>query len=280
MTVGDILVNLGIFSKHIKRQNPAEVFEAARGYGLNCVQFNFETCGLPTMPDEIDDALCIGMRADLAEKKVVMAAVSGTFNMIHPDLDKRRRGLKRLAELARACPLLGTSVITLCTGTKDADYMWRRHPKNDDPDAWSDLVMSLESALATAAEHNVVLAFEPEVANIIDSAAKARRLLDEMQSNHLKIVMDGANIFHAGELSRMGDMLKEAFDLLGPDIAIAHAKDLDHDGEAGNIAAGTGLLDYDLYLSLLGNAGDLPLILHGLKEPQIADSTAFLQARL
>ena len=280
MTAGVILVDVGIFSKHIERQSPAEVFGAVRGYGLSCIQFNFETCGLPTMPDEIDDALCIGLRAELAAKEVVMVAVSGTFNMIHPDLEKRHRGLKRLTELARVCPLLGTSIITLCTGTRDAGYMWRRHPNNDEPDAWSDLVMSLEPALTAAAEHNVVLAFEPEVANIIDSATKARRLLDEMQSAHLKVVMDGANIFHEGELSNMGAMLEEAFDLLGPDIAFAHAKDLDHDGEAGNLAAGTGLLDYDLYLSLLGEAGDLPLILHGLEETQIADSAAFLRARL
>jgi sugar phosphate isomerase/epimerase len=47
----------------------------------------------------------------------------------------------------------------------------------------------------------------------------------------------------------MRDKLREAFDLLGNDIALAHAKDLDHDGEAYHLAAGEGLLDYPLYLS-------------------------------
>ena len=55
--------------------------------------------------------------------------------------------------------------------------------------------------------------------------------------------MDGANIFHAGELPRMREILDEAFALLGEHIAFAHAKDLDRDGEAGHLAAGKGLLD-------------------------------------
>ncbi len=58
--------------------------------------------------------------------------------------------------------------------------------------------------------------------------------------------------------------------MLGNDIALAHAKDLDHDGDAGHLAAGHGLLDYDHYLSLLQRSGyNGTLILHGLDESQV-----------
>ena len=61
----------------------------------------------------------------------------------------------------------------------------------------------------------------------------------------------------------------------------AHAKDLSRDGAAGNQAAGTGLLDYDHYLSLLHGIGfDGPLILHGLVESQVEQAVGFLQERL
>ena len=143
--------------------------------------------------------------------------------------------------------------------------MWRRHPDNDAPDAWEDLLHTMEEALTLTEETGVTLAFEPEVSNVVDSARKGRLLLDTLRSPRLKVVMDGANIFHAGELPHMRAILEEAIDLLGPDIVLAHAKDLDHDGDAGNLAAGTGLLDYPLYLSLLQQAGFTgPLILHGL----------------
>jgi len=130
-------------------------------------------------------------------------------------------------------------------------------------------------------EFQVTMAFEPEVNNVVDSAQRARRILDEIGSPWIKIVMDGANIFHTGELPRMAEILDEAFDLLGSDIVLAHGKDLDHDGDAGQLPAGQGLLDYDRYLGLLSQSGySGPLILHGLTEQQVGGCVTFIQARL
>jgi sugar phosphate isomerase/epimerase len=159
--------------------------------------------------------------------------------------------------------------------------MWRRHPDNSSPEAWSDLVASMRQAVQIAEEYGVTLAFEPEVANVVDSAQKARRLLDEMGSPYLKVVMDGANIYHAGELPRMREILDEAFALLGQDVALAHAKDLDRDGEAGHLAAGKGLLDYEHYLSLLNKLDlDVAVILHGLTESELPGSLAFVRTKM
>ena len=89
--------------------------------------------------------------------------------------------------------------------------------------------------------------------------------------------MEGANLFHLGELPRMRAILEAAFDLLGADIVLAHAKDLSRDGAAGHEAAGSGLLDYDWYLSLLRRVGYSGLlILHALAEHQVDNSIAFL----
>jgi sugar phosphate isomerase/epimerase len=245
------------------------------------MQFNMACAGLSSLPDRIEPSVCDQIRREAAERGIVMAAVSGTFNMIDPDRQRRRDGLGRLGELARACPRMGTSIITLCTGTRDSEDMWRRHPDNDSPQAWREMVASMRAALELTAETGVTLAYEPEVANVVDSARKARRLLDEVASPRLKVVMDAANLFHDHELSRMHDVLAEAMDLLGQDIVIAHAKDLDHDGEAGHLAAGTGVLDYDDYVTLLRAVGfDGPLILHGLTESQVPDAAAFLRRLL
>jgi sugar phosphate isomerase/epimerase len=105
--------------------------------------------------------------------------------------------------------------------------------------------------------------------------------LDEIGSPHLKVTIDPANIFHAGQLPRMKEVLEEAFALLGNDIALAHAKDLDRDGDAGHKAAGEGLLDYGLYLRLLhAHRFNGPLLLHGLTRAQVPGCVAFLRAKL
>ena len=76
----------------------------------------------------------------------------------------------------------------------------------------------------------------------------------------------------------MNEMLEEAFTLLGSDIALAHAKDLDHDGDAGHLPAGKGMLDYRHYLALLQRTGfDGALILHGLHEEDVPGCVAFVR---
>lgn len=274
-------MQIGIFPSVFQRETLAERLDAVRAYGLNCVQFDLSSAGAPSMPDEIDPALCDQIRDAFSTRGIALSAVSGTYNMIHPDLNVREGGLRRLRQLALSCERLGTGIITLCTGTRDPKNMWRRHPDNDAPDAWDDLLHAMEEALALTEETGVTLAFEPEVSNVVDSARKGRLLIDTLRSPRLKVVMDGANIFHAGELPHMRAILTEAIDLLGPDIVLAHAKDLSHDGEAGNLAAGTGLLDYPLYLSLMQQAGFTgPLILHGLTEAQTSTAVAFLRQTL
>jgi sugar phosphate isomerase/epimerase len=255
--------------------------DAAKAGGLDCVQMSLDCAGQPAMPDAISPDLAGRIRREAAARGIAIASVQGTYNMSHPDAEQRRTGLRRLRVLAEACPQMGVSKIHLCTGTRDRDNMWRRHPDNDTPSAWRDMAASMREAANIARLAGVVLAFEPEVNNVVDSARKARRLMDETGSPHLKVTIDPANIFHAGELPRMREMLDEAFALLGKDIVLAHAKDLDHDGDAGHLAAGKGKLDYDRYLLLLRSCGFRgPLLLHGLSPAQVPGCVAFLREKL
>jgi sugar phosphate isomerase/epimerase len=109
-------------------------------------------------------------------------------------------------------PGVGTDVVTVCTGSRDPESMWRKHPDNDTPEAWADLLVQIERAVQVAEEYGVTLGVEPEIGNTINSVHKARRLLDEVRSPQLKIVMDGANIFQRGQLPNMRKVLDEAFD--------------------------------------------------------------------
>jgi sugar phosphate isomerase/epimerase len=159
--------------------------------------------------------------------------------------------------------------------------MWRRHPDNRSPEAWRDMAACVREAADIARQAKVTLAFEPEINNIVDTAQRARQILDEIGSPHLKVTIDPANLFHTGQLPRMREVLDEAFTLLGKDIALAHAKDLDHDGDAGHKAAGEGVLDYDRYLRHLRDIRFTgPLLLHGLTREQVPTCVGFLRSKL
>jgi sugar phosphate isomerase/epimerase len=274
-------MQVGILLKTFSRPNLEAYLDAAKSYGLDCVQLEMECAGLASMPDEIAPELAARIRREAAARKITIASVQGTFNMCHPDASERAAGLLGLQVLAKACPQMGTSKIHICTGTRAQASMWQRHPDNDSREAWRDMSACVREAVAIAKPFGVVLAFEPEVNNVVNSAKKARRLLDEIHSPHLKVTMDAANLFHAGQLPHMREVLDEAFALLGKDIALAHAKDLSHDGDAGHEPAGHGKLDYDRYLTLLHACGfNGPLLLHGLSEAQVPGCVAFLREKL
>jgi len=271
----------GIFAKTFARPTVEDVFATVAAHRLRSVQFNMACAGLASMPEAIGPALTQRIARACAAHGIEIAAVSGTFNIVHPDKRARDDGFRRLGVLAGACPSLGTKIITMSTGTRDPENMWRRHPDNDTKDAWQDLCAGMERAVTIADTHDVTLAFEPEISNVVDSARKARALLDVIRSPRLRVVIDGANLFHAGELPRMREVLDGAFDLLGGDIVLAHAKDLSRDGEAGHEAAGTGVLDYDRYLALLDGIGYTgPLVLHNLTEAQVPESVDFLNKKM
>ncbi len=264
-------MHIGLMEGTIRRETLGETLDVVAEHGIYNLQYHVPA----------DASSLAEVRNEMDARQIKISALSGTYNMIDPDVQKRQAGLCMLRFVAKQCETLGTSVITLCTGSRDPNSMWRAHPDNNSTSAWRDLVESMEKALEIAEEYKVTLALEPEVSNVIDSAQKARRLLDQMQSPYLKVVMDGANIFHKGELPKMGEILEEAFTLLGADIALAHAKDLDRDGQAGHLAAGTGLLDYDQYLGLLKDSGyNGAVVLHGLSEEQVPFCVKFLSEKI
>lgn len=272
-------MQIGVFAKIFQRPSVEETFDAVRTHDVNVAQFNMSCVGLSSMPDAIPSERARRVGAAAAEREIEVAAVSGTFNMIHPDVERREGGLRRLEVLAEACEAMGTSVITLCTGTRDPDDKWLRHPENDTVEAQEDLWHMMERALRVAEDHDVTLAFEPEVANVINTAEKGRRLLDDMNTPHLRVVFDPANLFETAPARERKRLVEEGLDLLGEDVVIAHAKDRRADGAF--CPAGRGVLDYGHYLSELRSTGfDGPLVLHGLEEEEVAGRVQFLRDEL
>jgi sugar phosphate isomerase/epimerase len=269
-------MRLGIFSKTFDGAEPSGVLAAVRAAGFTAAQYKMACSGLPAMPDAIDAAAARAVAQAAQMHGVRLAAVSGTYNMIHPDPAVRAAGHARLDVLAAACAGLGTSLITLCTGTRGAQDQWRAHGDNDSPAAWRDLLASMEIAAGIAERHGVDLGIEPELANVVSSAPRARALIDQLGSARLRIVLDPANLFEVATLAEQRSTVAQAIDLLADRIALGHAKDRRTDGSFAT--AGTGVLDYPHYLACLKRAGfDGPVVTHGLAAAEAAGVAAFLQ---
>jgi sugar phosphate isomerase/epimerase len=268
-------MRLGIFAKTFAGADPLTVLQAAKHAGYVAVQYNMACSGLPAMPDTLTHEQAVAVAQASRATGVAIAAVSGTYNLIHPDPAVRATGLRRLGVLIDHAAAMGTGMVTLCTGTRDPEDQWRHHPDNASPEAWRDLLEEMAKACVLAEAKGVRLGIEPELANVIDGAAKARRLIDSLQSPALAIVLDPANLFEVAPLDRQRDILSHAIDLLADRIAMAHAKDRDQSGNF--VAAGRGVVDFPHFLNRLRAAGfDGDLVTHGLTAAEAHGVAGFL----
>jgi sugar phosphate isomerase/epimerase len=217
-------MHLGVFAKTFPRATLEETLDDVAYHRLSHVQFNMSCAGLPTLPDRIDENLSRWIAQSLRERGLTMAAISGTFNLCDPDDSRIEVDMRRLEILAAACRWLDTRIITLCTGSLDPEDMWKHHPDNLRRSTWETLLKSVRKAVEIADRHEVTLAFEPEIHNVVSSAMRARKLLDEIGSPWLKVVIDPTNLFDTGEVRPLSELLCEAFDWLGQDVVLAHAK--------------------------------------------------------
>lgn len=269
-------------TKHLHRETIEEVAAAVAGFGLSSVQLDLTSAGLPEQPESVDAAQAARIRDAFARHGVAIAALSGTFNMIDPDPARLQASIAAYPTLLDWCRALGCAVVTACTGTRNPRSMWRAHPDNARPEAWTDLRRTLDQVLPAAEARDVTIAFEPEVVNVIDTAEKAQRLIEEVGSPRLRLVMDPANYFHPDMLAEMDAVLDDIFQRVGHYIAFAHAKDVRPPEPGGaecvRPAAGTGVLNYPKYIDLLRQSGyDGALVMHSLDESEVPASAAYVR---
>jgi sugar phosphate isomerase/epimerase len=287
---------IGVFAKHISRPTTEELFTAIAGLGFNCVPFNAACLGIPSLPDTLDKALWRQASRAAGNAEIEVVALSATFNLLDENRSRLANNFRALEVVAQGAMILGTNLLTLCSGTRDQQDMWTYHPENETPQAWQDMTDRVRQALAIAEQYDLYLGIEPEVANVVCSAQSAARLISELASDRIKIVFDPANLYRPpADPRRDRHVITDGLSLLGDSVAIAHCKDID-DPKAKpgtpqrqvlseayhHVAAGSGILDYRHYFSELARClpKNVPLILHGLSEDQIPAALTFIHARL
>jgi sugar phosphate isomerase/epimerase len=272
-------MRLGIFAKTFPGNNPHAVLQAAKKAGFEAVQYNMACSGLGSLPEYISPADAKAVQRAAEETGVEIAAISATYNMIDPIVEKREAGRRSFAAIAAAAKDMGAPLLTVCTGSRDVNDQWHRHPENATQESWNEMCREFEILLAIAEREDIVIGVEPELGNVVSSAAKARQLLDTFQSKRMGIVIDAANLFETVAQERQREIVSEAIALLGPSIVMAHAKD--RAANRGFAAAGHGVLDWKHYLSeLKAHNFDGPLVTHGLEASEVQGVASFLAGEI
>ena len=202
--------------------------------------------------DDITDAALDETREAFAAAGLKIS-VYGCYQEIG-DLDeaKRRLALDRFCAGAAHAKRVGAPFIaTETTRFEGSDA------KRDG--ALEQLAEGVFRMASAAREHGVMALLEPVALHTLNSARLARALLDRVNSPHLGIVFDPVNMLTEDNLDRQDKIWDEYFELLGPDIAAVHLKDVDEHLQWRNL--GEGIVHYDRIFPRMGALGrDLPLL--------------------
>ena len=272
-------MKLGIFAKTFSGSTPLQVLSSARAAGYEAVQYSMDCSGLASLPLEISDAAADAVYAASTETGVTIAALSATYNMIDPNRSQREEGRRSFGVIAASARRMGAGLLTVCTGSCDPHNQWRYHPDNSGAEAWQEMCEEFRLLIAIADKYDVMLGVEPELGNVVSSALRASKMIDELRSDRIRIILDPANLFEIESAERQKMLIEDAIALLTDRISLAHAKDRLEDGRFAT--AGTGVLDYHHFLTVLRRSGFRgALITHSLTANEADRVAAFLKAEL
>ncbi len=219
----------GAFARIWEEDSADALAERFAELELRTMQFNFSALGYPALPDRelVEHLDLAGIATSFATRNIHLWGISSTYNMAHPDQAMREENTRHAAAYIAALGPMGADAVTLCTGTRDPDNMWRWHPDNGTESAWSDFRRSIDALLPASVEAGVKLAIEPEPGNVLTGTRQAKRLISELggDADRIGFILDPANLVGAAPIDRHDAILGEAFQELGTKTLCLHGKD-------------------------------------------------------
>lgn len=231
------LEQIAAMSIHYQFYPLAHFFDTVKKLGIKNVDL---WAGYPHFlieEDWLETAKEIRRMADERELKIVCCTpeqVRYPLNLASGDEKIRTRTVQYLKRSVDAALVLGADKIQVVPG-----YGW--YDKEKEP-AFRMLVRSLQELCGYAAEKKVTVLLEPLQiieSNLINDRFDAQRILQEVGSDALKIVVDTTH------MSLRGERLQEYFELLPGEIGHIHLN------ESDQVPWGEGHLDLGNFLTVL-----------------------------
>ncbi|WP_309118183.1 sugar phosphate isomerase/epimerase [Paenibacillus sp.] len=196
-------------------------------------------------PGKLSPGLASYIGEEFAKRNVSISVLGCYLHLFDRDVERRRANHARFKELLRYARSFGCSIVAAESGTlPGSDY---------NEQDWKAMRHALEELAEEAERWGVFVGMEPANGHLIGTASELGRLLEEVPSPNVGVVIDPGNLLTEGNFATQDDVIREAFDLLGDRIIAAHAKDrfLSEDGKLLTASPGYGRMNYDLYLKLL-----------------------------
>lgn len=247
------MIQLGLRLHDGEKLPLEELLPLVRSKGFCCVHMALSKSmkGTPNSPAALTPGYAFWLRRQFRENDLDIAVLGNYLNLANPDAEALAEIQEKYYAHLRFAAWLGCGVVGTETGAPNAEYRFTPECRSDE--ALATFIRNLKPVVRYAESCGTVMAIEPVAKHIVWNPRRCRRVLDEIGSRNLKVIFDPVNLLDGQNLDAREEILDEAMELLGPDIAVVHLKDYVRTpgGELKAVGAGLGEMDYSRIMAYL-----------------------------
>ena len=259
-------MNIGIRLHDTIGTNLEEHLRSAHEQGFSCAHIALSKTipGFSMMdaPALMTDELAAQVRG-LLDKYGIQCAVLGCYlNLATTDEEELAKTVACYKAHLRFAKAIGATVVGTETGAPNAGY--KTCPECFTEESLQLFIDRLRPVVEYAEAIGAVIAIEPVCRHIVSTPARARKVLDAIDSPSLQIILDTVNLLNMENHTRMDELVAESIDLFGDRIRILHMKDyrpVEGAADVASMACGTGVMDYTRLIAFAKANPGIPMTL-------------------
>ncbi len=215
---------VGMLPGDFRTHEPSH-FEAIRNLEFTGAGFHFPgDLSNEIQPSEIDRG-----RRLFSDHEIDLVQFAVTYRecLFDPDPGVRQTVSRKIVDAARIAAALSAHYFLIRPGSLNSQGSWTPHRDNHTPESWSLLIETLSGIIPGLEKHGVTAVIETHLVSILRDPETCRRLIDEIGSPHLRLVMDYVNHFETlSQVYASTDRLDHIFTETGRYSPVMHIKDV------------------------------------------------------
>lgn len=223
-----------------------QLLPLVRQKGFTCVHMALSKSikEVPCTPSALTPGYAGRLKRLFNQNDLDIAVLGNYLNLAHPEEAALRAIQERYYAHIRFAALLGAAMVGTETGAPNAEY--RVCPECGSDAALSTFIRNLKPVVRCAENFGVIMAIEPVSRHIVGNPRRCRQVLDEIGSHNLQVLFDPVNLLNEENVDGADEIMAEAVEILGRDIAMLHLKDYvkEESGALKAVGAGTGEMNY------------------------------------
>ena len=272
-------MNIGIRLHDTRPGTMKERLAYAREQGFSCVQLamgkavpGFRMQDAPTL---LTGKLAEEVRKELDGAGLECAVLGCYLNLTSRDAEEAAHTQEIYRSHLRFAKWIGAR----CVGTETPSVLGDGKACRTEEE-YQLFLQRVRPLVEEAEKLKVVLAIEPVCSHVLYDAALAQRMLDDLGSNQVRIILDAVNLLESEQLPTAEAVIEDAIERLGDQTCVLHMKDYLPAPEKfrpDSVPCGQGGMRYDALLDL-ARAKDLPMTLEDTTPENAEETRRYLES--